>query len=590
MDCKLLQKAQRYIALPLFAFIAHYTLAFHNNGLGLQTGGMINALIFALLLFLFSKADWNIKSKPGAFVTAIIFSLLSVVGAAVHPLRDDPYSPIIRTLFAWKTSVYIAGYIIIFFALISIALSFAERHTLVSKIEGRMRPIWVFVISFAVIVLCWIPVWLSEYPAVFASDSKWIFDEIEGLRELTNHHPVLYTAIMAACYLPVKALTGSVNAGVAAAAVLQMLVMAAIFAWSVRFMYTRRVKTAVLIATVAFFALVPHNSLYSVTLWKDVPFAGVMILFTIQVIKLYEKRETLGFRDLIPFMIVTLFALLLRNNTLYMLPFLIAFMIVVFKKKRKQLISAFAAVIALIFIINGPVFNLLGIKKSSSAEYIAVPLQQIARVTVNGLELTEEEKELIDELIPLEVLTTPGVYRPTMVDTIKFNANYNADAFNENKLEYLKLWAKLVIRHPLTAVDAYCTLTLGYWYPIHCLTAHRGVWANEIGVAHEGLDIPFIDDYIEDFVEWPLLSSSWDLALWIWIGVFLAYVTARKKGWRALGVFVPTGGLWLTLMVATPIFAENRYMYTAFVLLPLFAVMPDIMPDTRITNKEGKND
>ncbi len=590
MDSVILRKAQRYIALPIFAFIAHYTLAFHNNGLEIQTGGMINALIFGLLLFLFYKTDWNIKSKPGALVMAGGFSLLSVIGAAVHPLRDDPYSPIIRTVFTPKTLVFLAGYTLIFFAIISIALSIGLGHSTVGEKNGRMRPVWVFVISFAVILICWIPVWLSEYPAVFASDSKWIFDEIEGLRELTNHHPVLYTAVMAVCYLPVKALTGSVNAGVAAAAVLQMLVMAAIFAWSVRFMYTRKVKTAVLVATVAFFALVPQNSLYSATLWKDVPFAGVMILFTIQIIKLYEKREALCFKDLIPFMIVTLFALLLRNNALYMLPFLLVFMFVVFKKKRKQIISAFAAVIALIFIINGPVFNLLGIKKSSSAEYIAVPLQQIARVTVNGLELSDGEKELIDELIPLEVLTAPGVYRPTMVDTIKFNANYNADAFNENKLDYLKLWAKLVIRHPLTAVDAYLTLTLGYWYPIHCLTAHRGVWANEIGVTHAGLDIPLIDDYIKDFVEWPLLSSTWNLALWIWIGVFLAYLTARKKGWRALGVFVPTGGLWLTLMVATPIFAENRYMYTAFVLLPLFAVMPDIMPDTRITDKEGKND
>ena len=581
---------KRYIAVPVFAFIAHYTLAFHNNGLQFPVGSMINALIFVMLLLLFSKAELNIKNQKGAFAISVLFALLTVIGAAVHPLRDDSYSPIIRTLFVPQTLVFIAGYLLIFFAVISFALSFSLSHTTVTDKEYELSPLWVFLISFAVILCCWIPVWLSEYPAVFASDSKWIFDEIEGLRDLTNHHPVLYTAVMALCYLPVKALTGNANAGVAAAAVLQMTVMAVIFAWSVRFMYTRKVKAAVLALTVAFFALVPHNSLYSVTLWKDIPFAGVMILFVIQIVKLYEKKDTLRFRDLIPMMAVTLFALLLRNNALYMLPFLIIFLLIVFKKARKQLVSAFAAVIALIFVINGPIFSLLNIKKSSSAEYIAVPLQQIARITVNGLELSEEETQLIDDLIPLEVLTSEGVYRPTMVDTIKFNANYNADAFNENKLEYLKLWAKLVIRNPLTAIDAYCTLTLGYWYPIHCLTAHRGVWTNDIGITSDGYEIAAVDDHIERFEEWPLLYSTWDLALWMWIALFLAYLTARKKGWRSLGVFVPVGGLWLTLMVATPIFAENRYMYAAFVLLPLFAVMPDVMPDQRIKDKEGKDD
>ena len=584
------ESVKRYISVPVFAFIVHYTLAFHNNGLQFPVGGMINALIFTLLLVLFSKTDLNIKKQKGAFVISAVFALLTVIGSAVHPLRDDPYSPIIRTLFIPQTLVFTAGYLLIFFAVISLALSFFLSHTSVTDKEYRLRPLWVFLISLAVILCCWIPVWLSEYPAVFASDSKWIFDEIEGLRELTNHHPVLYTAVMALCYIPVKTVTGSANAGVAAAAVLQMTVMAVIFAWSVRFMYTRKVKVAVLAATVAFFALVPHNSLYSVTLWKDVPFAAVMILFVIQTVKLYEKKDSLRFRDLIPMAAVTLFALLLRNNALYMLPFFIAFVLIVFKKVRKQFVSVFAAVIALIFIINGPIFSLLNIKKSSSAEYIAVPLQQIARITVNGLELSEVEKQLIDELIPFEVLTSEGVYRPTMVDTIKFNANYNADAFNENKLEYLKLWAKLVIRNPLTALDAYCTLTLGYWYPIHCLTAHRGVWTNDIGVTSDGYEISAVDDHIERFEEWPLLYSTWDLALWMWISLFFAYLTARKKGWRSLGAFVPVGGLWLTLMIATPIFAENRYMYAAFVLLPLFAVMPDIIPDQRITDKESKDD
>ena len=112
------------------------------------------------------------------------------------------------------------------------------------------------------------------------------------------------------------------------------------------------------------------------------------------------------------------------------------------KKHIKIFGVAFFIVFSIYLIIKKPVFNYLNITKSSSAEYIGMPLQQVGRMAFKNVKFTEDEKELINELMPLEVMAVS--YNPRLSDGIKFNENYNSAIFDNNKLEYLKLYLKLV--------------------------------------------------------------------------------------------------------------------------------------------------
>ena len=168
---------------------------------------------------------------------------------------------------------------------------------------------------------------------------------------------------------------------------------------------------------------------FSIVMWKDVMFAGMLLLLTMQLIKILEKEKNseLSFYSLIPFIIVSILCVFFRNNAIYMYVILAAFMLVVLKKYYKLLLLSFFIVFASYLLVKGPIFNALEIKKSSSAEYIAMPLQQIGRMAYKGVDFTNKEIKIINDLIPVNIMAS--VYNPRVVDGIKFNENYKINYY-----------------------------------------------------------------------------------------------------------------------------------------------------------------
>ena len=72
---------------------------------------------------------------------------------------------------------------------------------------------------------------------------------------------------------------------------------------------------------------------------------------------------------------------------------------ILLKDKRKVLGITCTSIIALYFIIVGPLFKLIGIKSTEIREYLSIPLQQIGRMADQEVQFTEYEKELISKVI-----------------------------------------------------------------------------------------------------------------------------------------------------------------------------------------------
>ena len=60
----------------------------------------------------------------------------------------------------------------------------------------------------------------------------------------------------------------------------------------------------------------------------------------------------------------------------------------------------------------------------------------------------------------------------------------------------------------------------------------------------------------------------------IWLYMFLFGLCIAKKKYSQLILFVPVLAVWLTLLVATPLDNEFRYVYNVFATLPLMCVVP----------------
>ena len=513
---------------------------------------------------------------------SLLFAAFALVGRTADKVKYEQTTPILHSLFNVRSLFVFLILSIIFYIIITIFEFFSLKFSLVSNKSHRISTKAIFFICFAIITVCYIPYFISDYPAVVTSDSNLILRQAFGADELYNHHPVLYTLfVMGLCRLG-RLIFGSNNAGVALTALVQMIGMAATFAFAVTFLVKRKINKVYAALVLAFFALFPMNAHFAVTITKDIPFAALMLLLVLSLISLVEKRDkpTAG-KMLVP-ALLTFLVSLLRNNALYIMPLLLVFLVISFKGKRLAVLCSFGTPIVAVALITGVLFPALNIKKSESTEYIAVPLQQVGRI-VCACDVDEKDLAAVNDFLPIEFIEEK--YNPTIVDTLKFKTGtrfgptYDTEYFDQNKLSLAKLWARLCIKHPLTAADAYLCLTLGYWYPENYYgPASLGVveGAADIEVYKADTEISLLDRAVSAVYETPVINRIWNVGLWMWLLILFSVIAGKKNGARALLPFVPVFGLVLTLLAATPIFAEKRYMYAVLVTLPVLFAIKDI--------------
>jgi len=48
----------------------------------------------------------------------------------------------------------------------------------------------------------------------------------------------------------------------------------------------------------------------------------------------------------------------------------------------------------------------------------------------------------------------------------------------------------------------------------------------------------------------------------------------KNNSKKSIILFIPIIGVWLTILIATPVFAEFRYMYSACTCLPFLMLVP----------------
>ena len=82
----------------------------------------------------------------------------------------------------------------------------------------------------------------------------------------------------------------------------------------------------------------------------------------------------------------------------------------------------------------------------------------------------------------------------------------------------------------------------------------------------------------------PIVTITWSIGLCFWIIAIFTYLSVYRKNKKSLLVYIPVWGIWLTMLIATPVYAEFRYVYGAFVSLPLLILFPFL------NSKEAKNE
>ncbi|MDE6640141.1 MAG: hypothetical protein K2K63_06435 [Acetatifactor sp.] len=436
-----------------------------------------------------------------------------------------------------------------------------------------------YLISVLFLILCWLPEYLSLFPGAFSYDA---YDEWQQVVSgyITAHHPVIHVLVLGYLVEWGHSLTGSYNAGIACYSILQMLLLANTFAFTVRFLHRRKLPIMAQLVILLFYGISPVVQMFSTCATKDTLFAASQLLFMLCLLHFCLEREQF-FSDQatrISFILSALGTMILRNNGLYIVLIVLVIFLILSRERLRQAIWIAAAIAACYILYIGPFYRVLNVTSGGVEEMMSVPIQQLARVHKYDYDdLTVEDKRLLYQILPKEALDN---YRSTVSDFVK--KDFQRDAFSQNKYAFFKLWLKLGIKHPFVYVNSFLINTVDFWYPFAIIDGYQNGYANyfDYRVAEPGTYVEILPrvhmfyeslSFDKETQEKPfiflLLSPGW---YWVVFFVLFAYFWYRKQWWKLIVLSVP---LLNTLTVLLGPMALARYVLILFYGAPLYITM-----------------
>lgn len=466
----------------------------------------------------------------------------------------------------------------------------------VNKTGGKKKSTRVFLLSWGIIFLCWIPVFLAYYPAVMSYDFN-----VQSIQVVTEqyhtHHPLIHTGLLWIFFHLGEAI-GSYQLGISFFALFQMLILSCIFGYSCTFIHRLAAKKWPLLVGILFYAILPVNSVLSVSITKDVLFSGFFLLFMLLLTERtfmkhtteWSKKKMLLFDA--AFILSGALMLLFRNNAIYaFVPFAIIYIIM----NRKEWLRTLLVCALILVLGKGAGLGLqygLHAATGSISEMCSVPMQQFARVgCLHGDELTEEDYACIDWYVYDEYWQR---YNPPIADTVKITvAADGIEHWEEDLPKTFQDWMKIGLHYPNEYLDAFLCLTSGYWFLDDVsyaevlgfdLEGRMGILytfnASKSSV-FDGIEshslFPWLEKEMENivtantFFKWPVLSQLFKPALYCLFMAFAALVFwYKKQSKKELLILLPL--LYLMTLLLGPV-ALMRYAYPFVIWAPVLLCM-----------------
>ena len=534
-------------------------------------------LLLVVCIYLFKKKNVvESRHKVCTMMGAIILSGFLVLGILEGFLCNGWKIACIKLLFVFMGSYFLFQWFLENFFIVMDGFSDSFRNKS-KKIIRFYKNKTVFLISFIVIMGLWLPVWLAHAPALMNSDSINQIMQMFGNLPLSNHHPVVHTMYVKVLYQLTRILgIDDINISFGIISFIQMMIMAAICAGAVTYVYKRLKSIPVICGMLGFYVLIAYHAYYSITIWKDTIHAGITSMFLILLHAYYltEDKRKKHILLLANFVIGVMFCLF-RSNGLYALLLWAVFLFLYELRNRdKKLLLTVVAVLVVSNVIKGPVYSQMEIAESIFTEKISIPLQQIACVIANDRELTKEETEMISRIIVID--RVQETYVNHISDPMKSLVEMcgHRDYLEDHKGEYLKLWISLGIKYPKDYLFAWINQTKGYWYPDTSYWTYFGcIYENELGLqATPIISADYttkLDKWVERYDEVPIYGSFWNLGVYTWVLVGTFFYSFYRRQWFQCLLESLLLCIWMTLLISTPVYAEFRYMYAIILAMPL---------------------
>lgn len=567
---------------------------------GMSAKNPCSLILFLILLYIVAKlhsdrVESHIVSGDMTLsvLISVLFSLFTV-SATYQTILGDMTSVLFCTGILLLTGL---GLLMVYYYL---TIWFLQAASSITLTGSGYSYAWIPYLAAFICFLCWLPYFLYEYPGVMTPDSINQYGQVVGAYQLNNHHSVVHTALIGMFYNIGLSITGNAHTGLALYTIAQMIFMALAAGYVIRTLQKADVIMPVIFLTAGFYALMPYNGAFAVTIWKDIPFTGCMTIFAAALMRfllrgsfaassdtVQKLRVSEYFTLLLPYVLSGTLLCLLRTNGWYLFVISVPFILIAYRKWLKVMLPVHLTILVFVLFVKYPVMHVYEIPQTDFVESLSIPVQQIARVIANGESLTESQAAYVEQLMDLEEIS--AAYQPDCSDNIKnLIRQKGITSLESDKGKFFKMWFSIGMEHPKTYFDAYVAQTNGYWYPDvnYDVGLADGIYPNKFALSWQPIIRGNIIIKIKELLFKlpkiiPLYGLLWSMGFLLWLILLLSALSLRMgKPANAL-ICLPFLLLIITLCIAAPVATEFRYVYAAFYALPLLIVSPFVWEPNR---------
>lgn len=465
--------------------------------------------------------------------------------------------------------------------------------------------------SFLLIVLCRLPGFLAYYPGICAYDVTLQTGQIVD-HSYNIHHPLAHTLLMAGSMKLGEKVFGDANTGIAIMTFLQVLALAAAFAWCMARLWERNIRKGLMICLQLFGMFYPFHLYMSVSVTKDAVFS---IFFLLQTVLLCEmvleavtntasgKKKRLQSKDIV-FFIVSVGMQLFRNNGRYamLVLFVILAIAAVFGKGKRLFyaglcVNCAVSLIAGLLLLAGLV-RVTDAQPGDSREMLSMPIQQFARCMLYhgdvGMYAEDDgTMDLRDRALINDFLLDEGYreYRPEISDPVKAHTNTYVARYRAK--EFIQTYLRLLGSYPGDFINAELAVNAGYLYVWDVTHAHvnengkdkglgyvqtrwvdgelnpRGLYQDSKWTSLHELLERWADE--NTYLRHPILKYLFVPGVFLWLYLLLmARLVARRQYGRCIPLFLVIG-YYATLFLGPVV--QLRYLYPLMLALPFMAFL-----------------
>lgn len=444
------------LAVAAAAFVAYYFVPGNPDSALLRSGSLGFLLMFSLY-FPVRKAVAAQPLRALVYGAGFAYVLMLAVGVGCELEFYNGLLPgmgaLVRRFAAPAIMAPALG------SLLSFVFTFSAAK------EAAAKPIPFFVF-FAVLAACYGACLLALYPGVISYDFEHeIAQFTQGVYNAA--HPVFHTLLLGSLFALGEAVFGSMTAGAALYHAVQLLLLAAMYAWALTFVQ-KRVSRAATMLLFALFALLPFHGVLAVSTAKDPLFAGLCVLLCLFLWEIAEDPAAfLSSRfAVIRFVLCCLGLILLRHNGVFAYALALIALLVLCRRWLKRALCIALAALSLCVLVPKGLELSLHASKTPGSELMSVPCQQLMRTAAKA-DLSQEEYDEIAAWYSGAIHR----YRENCADPAK-GGNFDYARFQKMPVDFLRLYVKHLLQNPRIYAEAFLENTIGLWYPGDTSHAH----------------------------------------------------------------------------------------------------------------------